>query len=117
MSKLIDVLDLKRRMCSICNQNYSDEPCDPSDCVFIRAINDTPTLTPSNEWINVESDPPALDDNVIVCVLDSWTNEQFIAISKRTVIEDKEVWLGYSDSSHIVTHWMPRPALPQLKFQ
>lgn len=50
--------------------------------------------------------------NVIVCVLDSWTNEQFVAISKRTVIEDKEVWLGYSDSSHVVTHWMPRPALP-----
>lgn len=117
MSKLIDVLDLKRRMCSICNQDCSDEPCDPSDCVFIRAINDTPTLTPSNDWINVESDPPALDDNVIICVLDLWTNEQFIAISKRTVIEYKEVWLGYNDSSHIVTHWMPRPALPQLKFQ
>lgn len=76
-----------------------------------------PTFTSPNEWINVESNPPALDVNVIVCVLDLWTNEQFIAISKRTVIEDKEVWLGYSDSSHVVTHWMPRPALPQLKFQ
>lgn len=49
MSRLIDVLDLKRRMCSICNQDRSDEPCDPSDCVFIRATNHEPTLTQLSE--------------------------------------------------------------------
>lgn len=36
-------------MCALCNQDYSDEPCEPSDCVFVRAINETPTLTPPNE--------------------------------------------------------------------
>ena len=36
-------------MCALCNQDYSDEPCKPSDCVFVRAINETPTLTPPNE--------------------------------------------------------------------
>lgn len=45
----IDAIELQRRMCALCNQDYSDEPCEPSDCVFIRAINEMPTLTPPNE--------------------------------------------------------------------
>lgn len=45
----IDTIELQRRMCALCNQDYSDEPCEPSDCVFIRAINEMPTLTPTND--------------------------------------------------------------------
>ena len=45
----IDAMELKQRMCALCNQDYSDEPCEPSDCVFVRAINEAPTLTPPNE--------------------------------------------------------------------
>ena len=45
----IDAIELQRRMCALCNQDYSDEPCEPSDCVFIRAINEMPTLTTPNE--------------------------------------------------------------------
>ena len=45
----IDAIELQRRMCALCNQDYSDEPCEPSDCVFIRAINEMPTLTPPND--------------------------------------------------------------------
>lgn len=45
----IDAIELQRRMCALCNQDYSDEPCEPSDCVFIRVINEMPTLTPPNE--------------------------------------------------------------------
>ena len=41
----IDALELRKRMCAICNQDYADEPCEPSDCFFIRALNETPTLT------------------------------------------------------------------------
>ncbi len=52
MARAIDAIELQRRMCEICNQDYSDEPCDPSDCVFVRAINETPTLTPPNEFIS-----------------------------------------------------------------
>lgn len=44
----IDAIELQRRMCALCNQDYSDEPCEPSDCVFIRAINEMPTLTSPN---------------------------------------------------------------------
>ena len=45
----IDAIELQRRMCALCNQDYSDEPCEPSDCVFIRAINEMPTLAQPNE--------------------------------------------------------------------
>ena len=50
----IDAIELQRRMCALCNQDYSDEPCEPSDCVFIRAINEMPTLTPPNEPLTIE---------------------------------------------------------------
>lgn len=42
--RLIDADELKKRMCFKCNDEYSDEPCEPSDCVFCNAINDAPTL-------------------------------------------------------------------------
>ena len=42
--RLGDLDALKQRMCEICNRNYSDEPCDPSDCVFCNAIKDSPTI-------------------------------------------------------------------------
>lgn len=54
MSRMIDADELKRRMCDLCNSDYSDEPCDPSDCVFIRAINETPTLTQPNEPLTLD---------------------------------------------------------------
>lgn len=41
----IDAIELQKRMCALCNQDYADEPCEPSDCFFIRVLNETPTLT------------------------------------------------------------------------
>ena len=41
---LIDADELKKRMCFKCNDEYSDEPCEPSDCVFCNAINDAETV-------------------------------------------------------------------------
>ena len=50
----IDAIELQQKMCALCNQDCSDEPCEPSDCVFIRAINEMPTLTPPNEPLTLE---------------------------------------------------------------
>ena len=47
--RAIDAIELQKRMCALCNQDYADEPCEPSDCIFIRALNETPTLTQPNE--------------------------------------------------------------------
>lgn len=49
MARAIDVIELQRRIRAFCNQDYSDDPCEPSDCGFIRVINEIPTLTPLNE--------------------------------------------------------------------
>ena len=50
----IDAIELQKRMCALCNQDYADEPCEPSDCIFIRALNETPTLTQPNESLTCE---------------------------------------------------------------
>lgn len=50
----IDAIELQKRMCALCNQDYADEPCEPSDCIFIRALNETPTLTQPNEPLTCE---------------------------------------------------------------
>lgn len=41
---LIDIDALKKQMCKICNENYSDDPCEPNDCVFLNAIDSAPTI-------------------------------------------------------------------------
>ena len=43
-NRLIDANELKKKMCFKCNDEYSDEPCDPGDCVFCNAINDAQTI-------------------------------------------------------------------------
>lgn len=42
--RLGDLEALKKKMCELCNQDYSDEPCEPSDCVFYNAIKTAPTI-------------------------------------------------------------------------
>ena len=42
--RLGDLDALKMRMCKLCNQDYSEEPCEPSDCVFYNAIQSAPTI-------------------------------------------------------------------------
>ena len=44
MERLIDGDKLKKRICFKCNDKYSEEPCEPLDCVFCNAINDAPTV-------------------------------------------------------------------------
>jgi hypothetical protein len=44
--RLIDLEALKKKMCELCNQDYSDEPCEPSDCVFYNAIENIPSIDP-----------------------------------------------------------------------
>ena len=49
MARPIDADELKRKMCEMCNYDYADEPCEPSDCVFCRVINETPAITQPND--------------------------------------------------------------------
>ena len=42
--RLIDADELKKQMCKSCNTHYPDEPCEPSDCVFYRSIEESNTI-------------------------------------------------------------------------
>lgn len=42
--RLGDLDALKKKMCELCNQDYSDVPCEPSDCVFYNAIETVPAI-------------------------------------------------------------------------
>ena len=42
--RLIDADALKRDICKYCNDVYSDEPCEPSDCEHMRIIDSQPTI-------------------------------------------------------------------------
>lgn len=42
--RLIDADELGKCMCGICNADYSDEPCEPTDCVFRNAVKNAPTI-------------------------------------------------------------------------
>lgn len=42
--RLIDADALKRDICKYCNDVYSDEPCEPSDCEHMRIIDNQPTI-------------------------------------------------------------------------
>ena len=42
--RTVDADELTKKMCELCNQDYSDDPCDPSDCVFYQAACRAPTI-------------------------------------------------------------------------
>lgn len=110
MAKMIDAIELQRRMCALCNQDYSDEPCEPSDCVFIRAINEMPTLTPPNEWVSVEERLPEPGERVLA------TDCGFVG---EFYINKRGQWQRYNvNCSELlmaldILYWMPLPKSPK----
>ena len=119
MARAIDATELQRKMCALCNQDYYDEPCDPRDCVFSRAINDAPTLTP--QWISVEERLPEKNGTYLVyaptysggssSALDCVGGVMFSRFkNKKWSIE-----AGYYKRPNCVTHWMPMPEPPNGK--
>ena len=89
----IDAIELQRRMCALCNQDYSDEPCEPSDCVFIRAINEMPTLTPPNEPLTLEQLREMKDKPAYLKVFDPLLKSGWHII--KAVTEDKIIFRGW----------------------
>lgn len=110
----IDAMELKQRMCALCNQDYSDEPCEPSDCVFVRAINEAPALTPQNEWVSVEERLPTDERPVLVFVGYADTMIGFITTSSYFCFDENPHWQwdGLVRDEQRTLFWMPLPAPP-----
>ena len=128
MAKMIDAIELQRRMCALCNQDYSDEPCEPSDCVFIRAINEMPTLTPPNEWVSVEEGLPKyniredgeLISSKILCYCETDKTVHLVVSQKFYTGRKGEIvhpvfryYDEWGDEIENVSHWMPLPERPK----
>ena len=121
----IDAMELKQRMCALCNQYYSDEPCEPSDCVFVRAINEAPPLTPPNEWVSVEERLPEYNPGTgaksyWVAKKDNAGNWQMkiaqycdYGYAMTMDAETEVTWRDWDFTKIVnVTQWMPLPAPP-----
>ena len=121
----IDAMELKQRMCALCNQYYSDEPCEPSDCVFVRAINEAPPLTPPNEWVSVEERLPEYNPGTgaksyWVAKKDNAGNWQMkiaqycdYGYAVTMDAETEVTWRDWDFTKIVnVTQWMPLPAPP-----
>lgn len=89
----IDAIELQQKMCALCNQDCSDEPCEPSDCVFIRAINEMPTLTPPNEPLTLEQLREMKDKPAYLKVFDPLLKSGWHII--KAVTEDKIIFRGW----------------------
>lgn len=89
----IDAIELQQKMCALCNQDCSDEPCEPSDCVFIRAINEMPTLTPPNEPLTLEQLREMDGEPAYLKVFDPLLESGWHII--KVVTEDKIIFRGW----------------------
>ena len=58
--RLIDANALSHFMCRKCNDAYSNELCEPCDCIFLNAIDESPTVdaveAKHGRWIFDEPD-------------------------------------------------------------
>lgn len=86
MAEYIEREALKNSLCDVCNDEYSDTPCEPNDCFIIRVINEQPTADV------VEVRHGKWDDNIIgfcnVCM-------ECGAIVDRTAIKNNSGELNY----------------------
>ena len=118
MAKAIDkriMLDL------IIEAKKTDPEAGPfSEWLAEYLVDHLPTLTPPNEWVNVEERLPDKHDEYIVCACDEGE-----PIDERIWGDTVVVFADYYDGtfiwyegnreydiSDIVTHWMPLPVPP-----
>ena len=93
--RLIDANALKKYMCLKCNDEHSDEPCEPSDCVFCNAINDAPTV------------------DAVEVVHGKWKDARFVRAYKATnvpVVQCSECECYFCDiinNHHFMYHYCP----------
>lgn len=60
--RLIDANELKKCTCEWCNTHYTDEPCEPSECIEMLRIDSQPTVdaVPVVHGRNLDADTPSL---------------------------------------------------------
>lgn len=108
-----DLLDLVRELNTLNDDNLADRVIANSDVQWCLSelqdiLEETPTLTPPNEWVSVEEKTPKGNASILI-----YENGD-IAIA--TFKDEK--FMEYSDTGYPVlirrpTHWTPLPEPPK----
>ena len=111
-----DLLDLVRELNTLNDDNLADRVIENNDVQWCLSelqdiLEEMPTLTPQNEWVNVENALPPNMDDVLVVVQNNgerWTVTGYYSNTSN-------VWyamLNGQDTQMDVLWWMPLPAPP-----
>lgn len=114
--RLIDADEL-RKLCSRMMQDPWNDMAAPISWAkaygdFRDDVDSIPTLTPPNEWVSAEDDPPKLTGKYICCVED--IHGHMWSISADYLFEMK-TWVGeFGEIKNKVVFWMPLPNPPNV---
>lgn len=106
MAEYTKIKTARTIICDFCNQLYSDEPCEPADCDWLRMLEEDAVPVP--QWISTEEQLPRNYTEVVV----------FDAINRDILLGgigssgEWEVHGRRTDDLNI-THWMPLPEPPK----
>lgn len=93
-------------ICDFCNQLYSDEPCEPADCDWLRMLEEDAVSVP--QWISVKDRLPGTGENPVLA-----GNAELGIVNMAWYHNGKGVWETPSGFSCSFTHWMPLPIPPK----
>lgn len=107
-------------ICDFCNQLYSDEPCEPADCDWLRMLEEDAVPVP--QWISVKDRLPDVNrtgsgyEEITVIATDGESVHPMIyeraCIRGKTKYRWKWIWDRIYEGKPIVA-WMPLPEPPK----
>lgn len=112
-------------ICDFCNPLYSDEPCEPAGCDWMRMLKEDAADVAPVGWISVKDRMPEPEQEVLV-IAHGWSG-RLLYIGSYQRMEAQTSWLTGVTSkasdwslwgwSYLrepeVTHWMPLPDPPK----
>ena len=78
--RLIDADALKRDVCKYCNDVYSDEPCEPSDCEHMRIIDNHLTIDAVEKGRRMTKEQILQIEHDLLCETDLFGREDIEAV-------------------------------------
>ena len=95
-------------ICDFCNQLYSDEPCEPADCDWLRMLEED-AVSSVPQWISVKDRLPEPRENPVLAGC-----EPFNIVFMAWYQQKTKRWELPSGICCEVTHWMPTSSLPRM---
>lgn len=107
MAEYTKIKTARTIICDFCNQLYSDEPCEPADCDWLRMLEEDAVPVP--HWISVKDRLPEPDENPVIAGC-----EPFNVVFMAWYHSKTKRWELPSKIACEVTHWMLTSSLPRM---